>query len=229
MRHDEQIEEIHEDREDSEEIDEPRKFNEQGRALLHEETFMERGPQIISSIERFRGRVFRVRTDELRYEDGSAHYVDVVEHGGSFAIVANPSPREIVLVRQYRHPARRELWEIPAGTAHSGEDPLAGAARELAEETGFRAACLRLLGSFFVTPGFCEEMMYLVHASDLSAGEQMLDDDERIAAQIFTEAEACRMVATGEISDAKTIISVMWMRAGWAELTPPSADNWDTG
>jgi ADP-ribose pyrophosphatase len=186
---------------------------------------MESRPQIISSIERFRGRVFRVRTDDLRYEDGSVHHVDVVEHGGSFAIVATPSPHEIVLVRQYRHPALRELWEIPAGTAHSGEDPLAGAARELAEETGFRAASLRLLGSFFVTPGFCDEVMHLVYASGLTAGEQMLDDDERISAQIFTVGEACRMVATGEISDAKTIISVMWMREGWGELTPPPADN----
>jgi 8-oxo-dGTP pyrophosphatase MutT (NUDIX family) len=186
---------------------------------------MESRPQIISSIERFRGRVFRVRTDELRYGDGSVHHVDIVEHGGSFAIAATPSSGEIVLVRQYRHPAGRELWEIPAGTAHPGEDPIAGAVRELAEETGFRAGCARLLGSFYVTPGFCEEVMHLVHASELSAGEQMLDDDERISAQIFTVAEACRMVAGGEISDAKTIISVMWMLMGQGELTPPPADN----
>jgi ADP-ribose pyrophosphatase len=220
MRHDEDVEEIDQDREDREEIDEPRKLCEQGRALSHEESFMESRPQIISSQERFRGRVFSVRTDEIRYEDESVHRVDVVEHTGSFAIVATPSSEQIVLVRQYRHPAKQALWEIPAGTAHPGEDPLVGAARELAEETGFRAASVRLLGSFFVTPGFCEEVMYLVHASGLSAGVQMLDEDERITAQIFTVKEACGMVSTGEIHDAKTLISLIWMCNGSPELVP---------
>ena len=70
---------------------------------------------------------------------GSAHRVDVVEHGASLAIVATPTPGEVVLVRQYRHPIRSMLWEIPAGTAESGEAPLQGAKRELREETGYLA------------------------------------------------------------------------------------------
>ena len=68
------------------------------------------------------------------------HRVDVVEHGASLAIVATPTPGEVVLVRQYRHPVRSMLWEIPAGTAEPGEAPLEGAKRELREETGYRGA-----------------------------------------------------------------------------------------
>jgi ADP-ribose pyrophosphatase len=175
-------------------------------------------PQIISSHPQFSGRVFRVRTDQVRYPDGSVHALDVVEHPGSVAIVATPSPGEIILVRQYRHPARRELWEIPAGTVDPGEDPLACGARELAEETGYRAARLQLLGSFFATPGFCDERMHLVHASELSPGTQSLDDDERIDIEIFTLPRACSLARGGEIADAKTLIALLWISDGRSEL-----------
>jgi ADP-ribose pyrophosphatase len=186
---------------------------------------METKPQVISSQERFRGRVFRVRSDEIAFDDGLTARIDVVEHRGSYGIVATPSPLEIVLVRQYRHPTGRSLWEIPAGTAEPGEGTLEGALRELAEETGYRAESARLLGSVYVTPGFCDELMHFVHADGLTLGEQKLDDDERIVVKKFTIEDAQRLVEFGEIADAKTLIALMWMRSSRAELAPSRADN----
>ncbi|HTU70234.1 MAG TPA: NUDIX hydrolase [Candidatus Baltobacteraceae bacterium] len=186
---------------------------------------MDDTPQVISSHERFEGRVFRVRTDEIEFADGARASVDVVEHRGSYALIATPSPDELVLVRQYRHPVRRELWEIPAGTADPGESVLEGALRELAEETGYRAAAARLLGSLYMTPGFCDEIMHFIHADALTAGRQNLDDDERIAARNFTIEQAWALVRQGEIADAKTLLALTWMRGSRGELAALGADN----
>ena len=170
-------------------------------------------PVVESSEERYRGPVFRVRTDLLRYADGHRFACDVVEHPGSVAIAAMLGEREVLLVRQYRHPLRATMWEIPAGKCESGESPLEGALRELAEETGYRAARVELLASVAMTPGFCDEVLHLVLARDLTPGAQSLDEDERIEARTVTLDEAMAMVQRGEIADAKTLLALLWMRA----------------
>jgi ADP-ribose pyrophosphatase len=192
---------------------------------MHERDLMDSKPEVISSHERFVGRVFRVRTDEIVFPDGADARLDIVEHRGSYAIVAMPAPESIVLVRQYRHAVGRELWEIPAGTAEPGEGLLEGALRELAEETGYRAAAARLVGSFYVTPGFCDEKLHLVYADELTPGELNLDEDERIVVQNFTIDEMQLLVRKGEIADAKTLIAWMWIRAFRGELERIGADN----
>ncbi len=186
---------------------------------------MDERAQVISSQERFSGRVFRVRTDEVRLDDGTIATLDVVEHRGSYAIVATPTPDSLVLVRQYRHAVGRALWEIPAGTAEPGESPAAGARRELAEETGFSAASIRPLGSLYITPGFCTEVMHFFHASELRAGEQYLDEDERITVGTFSIGEAEKLVESGQIADAKTVVALLWLASGRGELVPGRADN----
>jgi ADP-ribose pyrophosphatase len=175
-------------------------------------------PVVQSSQRVFEGRVFNVRIDQLRYDDGAVHRCDVVEHRGSFSIVAAPRPGEIVLVRQYRHPVRAMLWELPAGTAEADEDPIAGAARELREETGYRAGRIRPLGSLFATPGFCSEIMQFFYAEDLSPGEQRLDEDERIEVGIFSVNTAWRLVAEGEIADLKTVLALLWLEGKRSEI-----------
>ena len=174
---------------------------------------------VVRTTPRFSGRVFNVRSDDVRYEDGPVHTLDVVEHRGSFAIIATAPADRLVLVRQYRHPAGRCLWEIPAGTAEPGEDPRDGALRELAEESGYRAAQIRDLGALYVTPGFCTEVLHFFHAWDLTPGEQNTDDDERIEVATVTLAEAKRLLASGEIADVKTALSVAWLEGPRTEIS----------
>ena len=176
-------------------------------------------PTVISSERVFDGRVFSVRRDRVRYGDGAEHRLDIVEHRGSLAILATPAPAELILVRQYRHPAGRFLWELPAGTVEPGEDPAAGAARELREETGYSAGRLTSIGTTFMTPGFCEERMHFFHAEDLVPGAQSLDEDERIEVGSFPLERAWRMLAAGEIADVKTLLGLLWMAVP-AELKP---------
>jgi ADP-ribose pyrophosphatase len=175
-------------------------------------------PVVESSQRVFEGRVFNVRIDQLRYEDGAQHRCDVIEHAGSFTILAMAKPGHVVLVRQYRHPAGTALWELPAGTAERNEDPVAGAARELAEETGYRAGRIRPLGALYATPGFCTEIMRFFYAEELSPGEQTLDEDERIEVGIFSTDTAWRLVAEGEIADLKTVLGLLWLEGKRGEF-----------
>ncbi len=179
---------------------------------------MDEFPQVLESSIAFDGRVFRVRVDELRYDDGSVHRCDVVEHAETFGIIAMPTRDRIVLVRQYRHAAGRYLWEIPAGTAENGENPVAGASRELMEETGYRAGRVRHLGTLYMTPGFCTEAMHFLAAEELTAGEQSLDEDERIEVEAFALGDAWSLAAAGEIADVKTLLSLHWMGGSRGEL-----------
>jgi len=174
---------------------------------------MNHTPQIVASRRLFEGRVFSVRSDELRYDDGSEHRVDVVEHGASLAIVALPSPGQIVLVRQYRHPVRSLLWELPAGMSEPGEAPIDGAKRELREETGYVAGRILPIGSVWMTPGFCSEIMHFFRADELVAGEPSYDDDERIEVATVTLETAWRLVARGT-ADAKTALALYWLQGG---------------
>ncbi|MBV8331356.1 MAG: NUDIX hydrolase [Candidatus Eremiobacteraeota bacterium] len=178
---------------------------------------MER-PDVVGSERVFEGRVFDVRLDRVRYADGAEHRVDIVEHRGSFTIVALPSPDELVLVRQYRHAAGTAFWELPAGSAEPGEEPSAGAARELREETGYRAGRIRPVGSLYPTPGYCNEIMHFFVAEELTAGEQTLDEDERIEVGIYTWDAAWRLVASGEIADMKTVLALLWVESKRGEI-----------
>src|ERR687895_1502403 len=121
-------------------------------------------PRIISSQKVFEGRVFTVTVDTV--SEGELTYQrEVVHHGGSAVIVPVFDDGTVALVRQYRHPAVRYLLECPAGTLNEGERPDDGAARELQEELGLVAARMEKLSEFFVSPGFCEEKMWVFLAT----------------------------------------------------------------
>jgi ADP-ribose pyrophosphatase len=115
----------------------------------------------------------------------------------------------VALVRQYRHPARRELLEIPAGRIEAGETPAACAAREIEQEIGFRAGRLEKLAEFYSTPGFCEEKLYVYLATELAPCAQQLDHDELIEIVYLPFAEAVKMAERGEIEDSKTVIALL--------------------
>jgi len=175
---------------------------------------MSQPPPVLHSQEVFKGRVFSVRVDTIRDEDGKERRLDIVQHSGSFAIAAAPRPGQIVLVHQYRHAAGQALWEIPAGTAEQDEDCEAGARRELREETGYTADSLELLCSAFPTPGFCTERVHVYAASGLHAGPQQLEEDERIDVRTVCFDEAWAMQASGQIIDMKTLLALLWLGGG---------------
>jgi ADP-ribose pyrophosphatase len=165
-------------------------------------------PQILDSKEIFRGRIFDVTLDTIR-EGDTTYQREVVHHPGSAVIIPVFQDGTIALVRQYRHPAVRYLLEAPAGTLQRGEVPQQGAARELEEELGVVAGRMEKLSEFFVSPGFCEEKMWVYLATELSETNQRLEDDEILEVVRLPFSQALGMITTGEIEDAKTIIGVM--------------------
>jgi ADP-ribose pyrophosphatase len=178
-------------------------------------------PQILDSQELFRGRVFDVTVDTIR-EGDKTYQREVVHHPGSAVILPIFADGTVTLVRQYRHPTVRYLLEAAAGTLKRGEAPEEGAARELEEELGLVAGRMEKLSEFFVSPGFCEEKMWVFLATDLDETQQQLDDDEVIELLRIPFTQALGMITTGEIEDAKTIIAIMLAapRVGPSMLEP---------
>ena len=165
-------------------------------------------PQILESTEIFRGRVFDITVDTVR-EGETTYKREVVHHPGSAVIVPVFDDDTVALVRQYRHPAVRYLLEAAAGTLKRGERPEEGAARELEEELGVVAGKMEKLTEFFVSPGFCEEKMWVYLATELTQTKQQLEADEILDVVRVPFAQALEMITDGEIEDAKTIIGLM--------------------
>jgi ADP-ribose pyrophosphatase len=165
-------------------------------------------PKTISSQKVFEGRVFNVTVDTVR-EGQLTYQREVVHHGGSAVIVPVFDDGTVALVRQYRHPVVRYLLEAPAGTLANGERPEVGAERELQEELGLIAGNMEKLSEFFVSPGFCEEKMWVFLATELVQGQQRLEEDEVLDVVRLPISEALEMITSGEIQDAKTIIGLM--------------------
>src|SRR5437763_4304745 len=134
-------------------------------------------PEFIDSKKVFTGRVFDVTVDTVRETDRT-YIREVVHHPGSAVILPAFDDGTIALVRQYRHPTVKYLLELPAGTLNDKERPEEGAARELEEELGIVAGRMEKLCEFFVSPGFCEEKMWLFLATELRQTKQRLEDDE---------------------------------------------------
>lgn len=165
-------------------------------------------PKIVSSQKVFSGRVFDVTVDTVR-EGELTYQREVVHHHGSAVILPVFDDGTVALVRQYRHPAVRYLLEAPAGSLDDGERPEDGAARELQEELGLTAGHLEKLSEFFVSPGFCEEKMWVFLATELTEGAQTPEEDEVLEVVRLPIDEALEMISSSEIEDAKTIIALM--------------------
>jgi ADP-ribose pyrophosphatase len=172
--------------------------------------------KIASSKEVYRCRLFFV-TEDKAVDPKTGFTIDraVVRHAGSAVMMAVDEKKRILLVRQYRLPAGKLLWELPAGKLDPGETPLQAARRELAEETGYRARKWTKLASFWVSPGYVQERMHIYLATGLTAGAATPMDDERIEARWFTAREVRAMIASGRIEDAKTMVGFFkWQQSG---------------
>jgi len=169
--------------------------------------------EVISSKLSYEGPLFRVYTDEI-VEKGRTYSRDVVRHNGSIVVLAiddTKSKRDpmIVMERQYRHAAKEFLLEVPAGKMEPGEDALAGAKRELLEETGYRAKRWRKLVRYFASPGFLGEWMQVFIAEGLTSGAAQPEYDEQLEIELMPLSKILRMIDEGQVRDGKTLISVM--------------------
>ena len=156
----------------------------------------------------FKGRVFSVEVGRKTFPNGHVHDVAIVRHSPSVVLIPHEDDGRVVLIRQFRAPLDREIWEFPAGRVDAGESPDAAARRECEEEIGRVPHRLERLSGLYPAPGFCDEQLIFFRASDLRApaagSAHHPDEDEYIQTQSMTIAEARAMLQRGEIVDLKT-------------------------
>ncbi|RIK83928.1 MAG: NUDIX hydrolase [Planctomycetota bacterium] len=153
---------------------------------------------------------FRVVRRYRRLPSGTVVAREIVEHPGAVTILPLVDDSHVCLIRNYRVAVGRALLELPAGTLEHGEDPTLCAERELVEETGYRAGRIERACEFFMSPGILNERMHLFVARDLVLGETELEEGEEIERAVVAWDEAMRLVRTGEVQDAKSLVGLLW-------------------
>jgi ADP-ribose pyrophosphatase len=165
--------------------------------------------KLISSVLKYKNDLFSVTQDHVVDPDGFEIHRAVVQHHGSAVMMAVDARKRILLVRQYRVPARDYMWELPAGRLDKGETPLQAARRELIEETGYRAKHWKKLAMFYPSPGFVAEKMTIFLATGLTEGRATPMEDERIEARWFTAKEIEQAIKKEKIVDGKTMLGYL--------------------
>lgn len=165
--------------------------------------------EVLEETQPYRGKIINLRRDRVRLPNGHVSTLENVVHGPSTAIVPVLPDGKILLLHQFRYPARDYILEIPAGVVNPGESPEACARRELEEETGYVPGEMTSLGSFMLAPGYCDEIIYLFLATGLGVGKQALEISEVITVVPRTLEEIEEMIQSGKIVDAKTVIGIL--------------------
>ncbi|WP_215145180.1 NUDIX hydrolase [Exiguobacterium qingdaonense] len=158
----------------------------------------------------YEGKIFDVEKHVVSLPNGNTSVRELVYHNGAVAVLVVDESDKIVMVEQYRKAFESMSLEIPAGKLEKGEEPVASAERELAEETGYTAESLEKIFSFYGAPGFCSERVDVFVAKGLSAGEMNLDEDEFLNVKRYSFDEAVDLLDRGVITDAKTIMAIQW-------------------
>jgi ADP-ribose pyrophosphatase len=176
---------------------------------------------VTGSAVRYRGHYLDLTVYQVQLADGRRSERAVVGHPGAVAVVALDPDGHVLLVRQYRIAAGKILLEIPAGTLSrdratgSKEEPALAAARELEEETGYRARTWEHVAAFWTAPGFATELMHLYFATDLEPahpdGRLGPDPDERLQLVRLPWRDAVALAERGEIEDAKSFAGLTWL------------------
>ncbi len=165
------------------------------------------------SQEVYRCRLFHVTEEVASDKTGFTIERSVVRHRGAAVMLAADDDDRVLLVRQYRLPVGRRMWELPAGTIDEGEKPFATAQRELKEETGLTAKRWKKLATYYPSPGFVDEKMTVYLATGLTQGDASPMQDERIETRWFAKKELREMIRKGRIQDSKTLVAyLMWAR-----------------
>jgi ADP-ribose pyrophosphatase len=155
------------------------------------------------------GKNFSFKTDEVQLPSGKIVTRDIVDHPGAVVIVPVLDDGRILLVKQYRHSARKELLELTAGTLERGEAPDTCARRELKEETGYTAGSMKKILSMYAAPGYSNEVLHLYFATSLKTGDQGTEEDESITVEAHGPDELLEMIEKNIIEDAKTIAGIL--------------------
>jgi ADP-ribose pyrophosphatase len=166
--------------------------------------------KILKSKVVYQGRVFGVRRDEVIEPSGVHATREVITHSGSVVVLPVLPDGRIVLIRQYRHATRQYLWELVAGRMDEGETPKQGAARELIEETGYRAKKFSVFLDLFPSPGFLEERMYILLAENVTPGKAQPEEDEKIISRAYKPQELREMIRRGQLHDAKSVAGILY-------------------
>ncbi|PYZ98511.1 ADP-ribose pyrophosphatase [Alteribacter lacisalsi] len=160
----------------------------------------------------YEGRIIDLSIHQVALPNGKESKREIINHPGAVAVLAVNKEGKLILVKQYRKALEKSIAEIPAGKLEKGEDPKACAARELEEETGYRAGSLEKVMSFYTSPGFADEIVHLYEAKDLSQGKAGTDEDEFVELLEATLDEAVSMIRDETIHDAKTICAIQHYR-----------------
>ena len=166
--------------------------------------------KILRSSIIYNGPVFGLRRDEVIEPSGIRTTREVITHPGSVVVLPVLPDGQILLIQQYRHATRQYLWELVAGRFDAGESPKVAAARELIEETGYRAKRFRIFLDVFPTPGFLEERMFILLAEGLTAGEAQPEEDEKIISRAYNRKQLEEMIRSGKLRDAKSIAGILF-------------------
>ena len=162
--------------------------------------------------EVYSGKIVALQVDTIQQPSGRTTIREVVLHpGGVTAIPVLPDNR-LVLIRQFRYPIHKYILELPAGKLDSGQSPLDTITRELEEETGYHANVLSHECTFYTPPGISNELIHLFIARDLIRVNQRLEEGEHITVEAHSLEECLHMIRTGEISDGKTILGILWYK-----------------
>lgn len=157
----------------------------------------------------YSGKIIKVDVEQVRLPNGRESIREIVRHPGAVVLVVVDDQERLLLVRQYRRAADRDLLEMPAGTREVGEEAAITAARELGEETGYSAATITYLGGFYSAPGFCTEYLHCYLCTDLSESDAKPEEDESFEHVRLTVPDLQAAIRRGEIEDAKTLGALM--------------------
>lgn len=169
-----------------------------------------------------KGVVFDLIVDHIEYPSGNGSVREVAKHPGGAVVVPVFDNGDVLMIKQYRYPIDKTIYELPAGKLNPGEDPEHCARRELEEETGYKAIHFEKLTVFYTTPGFCTEQLYIYLATgltELPAGQNLEKGEESISLQRVPLKKAMDMIQEGTIVDGKTIIGLFLAERGIMHFT----------
>ena len=163
----------------------------------------------LSSKVIYEGKILKLRVDTVLTADGHKSTREIIEHGDCIAVVAIDDSDDVLLVRQYRRAAEKDLLEIPAGGIDPGEDPETAVIREMQEETGFRPQKVERLGGYYLSPGFSSEYLHLYLAANLKHSPLHAEDTPGIGLEPVSVGGIRDLISSGKIEDAKSIAGLL--------------------